>query len=540
MRVDKIVFVCLLLGRLQAQEASVSLAFSGGSNYSLTERSDFRRYDNGKYVGLVSREVRSFITAEESGGARYYDGLFYVAEKTKRDARAVDAGIHDAVHSEFKITKDGKLVMLEDNGYPSFRNFPSFPLERVRIGDSWTGKGERAFDPLNKGIITKMPVLVQYTYTGTGELDGEPVHILKAKWATRYGKLYRDPDGDGALENAQGSHDAMIYVSARTGYALLVRDTVDEYFEYAGGQRVQLKGTIALFTKYPPTVDKGKLLPSLQRAIAVAERTGGGAVPADSEGLAGFGGGRKAEADDGGFAGGKKKNATAGTAGGLVRTDTGAKSGADAERSEGAGKPQTNRADNGRGGKNAAAGTTGGLARTDTGVKSDADAERSEGTGKPQTNRADNGRGGKSTPTETAGSSLVRTADGKVLGGDSLSVENTASGLRLTMQNLRFKPDSAELLASEAARLDAIADVLRQAPDSQFLVEGHTASVGYPAGELKLSAERARAVAAALASRGIDADKFICRGSGAAKPIADNTTPEGKAKNRRVEITILE
>ena len=131
-------------------------------------------------------------------------------------------------------------------------------------------------------------------------------------------------------------------------------------------------------------------------------------------------------------------------------------------------------------------------------------------------------------------------ASGNLPGNAALAVEKTASGLRLTMQNLRFKADSAELLDSEAARLDAIAEVLKQAPESQFLVEGHTASVGYPAGELRLSAERARAIAAALARRGIDADKFICRGSGATKPIADNTTREGKAKNRRVEITILE
>ena len=131
-------------------------------------------------------------------------------------------------------------------------------------------------------------------------------------------------------------------------------------------------------------------------------------------------------------------------------------------------------------------------------------------------------------------------ASGKLPGNAALAVEKTASGLRLTMQNLRFKADSAELLDSEAARLDAIAEVLKQAPESQFLVEGHTASVGYPAGELRLSAERARAIAAALARRGIDADKFICRGSGATKSIADNTTREGKAKNRRVEITILE
>ena len=600
----KLFLACLLLGRVYAADAGATLAFSGGSNYSLTERSDFRRYDNGKYTGLVSREVRSFITADESGGEHHYDGLFYVAEKTKRDRRSIDAGIHDAVHSEFKITRNGKLVMLEDNGYPSFRNFPSFPVETVKSGDSWKGEAVRAFDPLNKGIFTKMPMLVQYTYTGRGEFDGEEVHILKAKWATRYGKLYRDPDGDDELENAQGSHDAVIYVSVRTGYALLVRDTVDEYFEYAGGKRVQLKGTVALFTKYPPALDSGKLLPALQRAVAIAEQTGGGAAIAETDTLAGMSGGsaRGALAKDS-----RQDGPSDGIAADSGRGTAGSRDGR-------AGKAlPASRDDNGQGGMSGGRGAAAGSNGMSNGRAQVASAKGSRQDGPSdgmaadsgggttgnwdsrdrkalEASREDNGQGemlggrggaagrngiGGNRSTQVASakgsgqdglsggmaadsgggttgnwdsrdgemhsaSTGSNGASGKLPGNAALAVEKTASGLRLTMQNLRFKADSAELLDSEAARLDAIAEVLKQAPESQFLVEGHTASVGYPAGELRLSAERARAIAAALARRGIDADKFICRGSGATKPIADNTTREGKAKNRRVEITILE
>ena len=71
-------------------------------------------------------------------------------------------------------------------------------------------------------------------------------------------------------------------------------------------------------------------------------------------------------------------------------------------------------------------------------------------------------------------------------------------------------------------------------------MEGHTASVGRPEGEQTLSEQRAKAIAQALSKRGIQAGKFICKGSGGTKPVADNSTAEGKAKNRRVEITILE
>ena len=108
------------------------------------------------------------------------------------------------------------------------------------------------------------------------------------------------------------------------------------------------------------------------------------------------------------------------------------------------------------------------------------------------------------------------------------------------MRDIRFKPDSSEILASESGRLDEIAAVLKLAPKSQFLVEGHTAAVGRAEGEQKLSVERAHKIAEELAKRGVSSAAFICRGWGGTKPVADNKTDEGRAQNRRVEITILE
>jgi outer membrane protein OmpA-like peptidoglycan-associated protein len=71
-------------------------------------------------------------------------------------------------------------------------------------------------------------------------------------------------------------------------------------------------------------------------------------------------------------------------------------------------------------------------------------------------------------------------------------------------------------------------------------VEGHSASTGNPSGEKQLSLERAKAIVDALTKRGISAKQFIYIGCGSENPIADNSTTEGKAINRRVEITILE
>jgi len=121
-----------------------------------------------------------------------------------------------------------------------------------------------------------------------------------------------------------------------------------------------------------------------------------------------------------------------------------------------------------------------------------------------------------------------------------IEVQHRDEGVALTINNLNFKPDSPELLPSEAPRLEALAKALSTLKDRSFLIVGHAASTGRPAGEKQLSVERAQAIAEALQKRGIPADKLVYEGRGSAEPVADNTTDAGRARNRRVEIIIMD
>jgi outer membrane protein OmpA-like peptidoglycan-associated protein len=84
--------------------------------------------------------------------------------------------------------------------------------------------------------------------------------------------------------------------------------------------------------------------------------------------------------------------------------------------------------------------------------------------------------------------------------------------------------------------VDQIIEMLNQAPDIQISIEGHTDSDGKNESNLKLSEARAKAVVEAITKGGIDAARLSSAGFGEEKPIADNSTDEGKAKNRRVEL----
>jgi outer membrane protein OmpA-like peptidoglycan-associated protein len=84
--------------------------------------------------------------------------------------------------------------------------------------------------------------------------------------------------------------------------------------------------------------------------------------------------------------------------------------------------------------------------------------------------------------------------------------------------------------------IDQIVEMMKSNSGLKIAVEGHTDNVGNPASNQALSVERAKAVVAAIAAQGIASDRLTPAGFGQNKPIADNSTEEGRAKNRRVEL----
>ena len=127
------------------------------------------------------------------------------------------------------------------------------------------------------------------------------------------------------------------------------------------------------------------------------------------------------------------------------------------------------------------------------------------------------------------------------LGLTDTSVRVVEEGIAISLENIQFAPDSAELLDTEKAKLDQITGILRRFGDRDILVGGHTALAGGEEGRMRLSRERAGAVADYLADQGArPPDRIVLRAYGAERPLGDNNTEEGRRRNRRVEITILE
>jgi outer membrane protein OmpA-like peptidoglycan-associated protein len=119
-----------------------------------------------------------------------------------------------------------------------------------------------------------------------------------------------------------------------------------------------------------------------------------------------------------------------------------------------------------------------------------------------------------------------------------LHAQKTERGMVVTIGDVLFATDRAELTPNGLATLRKLADVMAQNPDRTVSVEGFTDSTGTSAHNQELSNRRAQAVAQALTSLGVARERVAMRGYGEAYPVAPNDTAANRQLNRRVEIVL--
>ncbi|HEX8516922.1 MAG TPA: DUF5723 family protein [Bacteroidia bacterium] len=115
-----------------------------------------------------------------------------------------------------------------------------------------------------------------------------------------------------------------------------------------------------------------------------------------------------------------------------------------------------------------------------------------------------------------------------------------AEVLKKAFNNLEFATAKDVIKQESFASLDELAALMAKKPNWRLKISGHTDNQGKAATNLKLSEKRAKAIQQYLVSKGISADRFKVEWFGHKKPIADNKTEEGRQKNRRVEMLIIE
>ncbi|NUN08391.1 MAG: OmpA family protein [Ignavibacteriaceae bacterium] len=137
---------------------------------------------------------------------------------------------------------------------------------------------------------------------------------------------------------------------------------------------------------------------------------------------------------------------------------------------------------------------------------------------------------------DTDGGSVTDDAEIK-RGSDPKDAEDDVVkvGVAMVLEGITFKTGSAEITPESETRLLKALNTLNVFPEISVEIAGHTDNVGKKAANVKLSQKRAESVRDWFISKGIDKTRLSAKGYGPDKPIADNATDEGKAKNRRIE-----
>ncbi|WP_339704805.1 OmpA family protein [uncultured Kriegella sp.] len=121
-------------------------------------------------------------------------------------------------------------------------------------------------------------------------------------------------------------------------------------------------------------------------------------------------------------------------------------------------------------------------------------------------------------------------------------VKRVGEGINVTFNEdagVYFDTNKSNIQGTSATTLDKLVGIFKEYPKSNILVEGHTDSAGPDDYNMNLSQQRAQSVTNYLVSKGVDSGRFTTKWYGENQPRGDNSTTEGKAQNRRVELAIV-
>ncbi|WP_257386320.1 OmpA family protein, partial [Tahibacter caeni] len=122
----------------------------------------------------------------------------------------------------------------------------------------------------------------------------------------------------------------------------------------------------------------------------------------------------------------------------------------------------------------------------------------------------------------------------------ALAPDADSGGRRITLEDLVFEPGTATFAGGADVGVARVAVWLAASPALSVRIEGHTDATGSPEANLSLSLRRAEAVRDALVARGIAAARIVVSGEGGADPVASNDDAQGRARNRRVVVELLD
>ena len=231
---------------LRAEDDGAVIRIRLAERIRISERTNLSARVDGRYAGLLNRQVSGYLTRAE--GTRY-EGRFFLYEQARRDARQVARPIDRSVTSSLRITES--TLFAGASGYPTLQDLLSLPGRELRRGDRWSAPATILLDPRREGRPLRLPVAVDYQLVGVEPWNGAPAYRIEARFATRFPLPPREGEGpavryDGTIASVRGSHSLTIMLPA-DGADAFYRDEVREEYRFGDGSTLLHEGHVLLF-----------------------------------------------------------------------------------------------------------------------------------------------------------------------------------------------------------------------------------------------------------------------------------------------------
>jgi outer membrane protein OmpA-like peptidoglycan-associated protein len=120
-----------------------------------------------------------------------------------------------------------------------------------------------------------------------------------------------------------------------------------------------------------------------------------------------------------------------------------------------------------------------------------------------------------------------------------IALQPLEANATIVLRNIFFDFNQFNLKSESQVELDRIVQLMKDNPTLRIQINGHTDNIGKAADNQRLSENRAQEVVKYLTQKGVQAERLSFKGFGATQPVADNTTEDNRAKNRRTELKVV-
>jgi len=224
-------------------------AFSQQESGRIVTKYNMRRHLDGQYIGLAYGELRIGLDFFPASGVG--EAFQYYLEELNRDGAKEARQVFERRSSSYRLGPENRLLVDPQDDVIVFRNFPMPPAQPITEGMVWRSQGHYLVDPLQKGVMTRIPILVEYKALGLKDYQGRQVWEVSSLFALRY--RGQDPFGLREIVTVQGSHSSIIYLDPETYDPVFFRTNAQEQYVFSGNRRLEQRGFILTWYEDVPS-----------------------------------------------------------------------------------------------------------------------------------------------------------------------------------------------------------------------------------------------------------------------------------------------